>query len=57
MVVSGRMAEAFNVTADYLTGCSEARTKEPKLKSICDKIGLSDKPADLLFRGDHSDEE
>ncbi len=57
MVVSGRMAEAFNVTADYLTGCSEARTKEPKLKSTCDKIGLSDKPADLLFRGDHSDEE
>ncbi len=57
MVVSGGMAEAFNVTADYLIGCSEARTKEPKLKSICDKIELSDKPVDLLFRGNFSDEE
>ncbi len=49
------MTEAFNVTADYLIGCSEARTKGPKLKSICDKIGLSDKPADLFFRGDFFD--
>ena len=50
IVVAGRMAEALNVTADYLIGRSEARTKEPKLKSICDKVGLSDKSVQMLAR-------
>lgn len=38
------------MTADYLIGRSEARTKEPKLKSICDKVGLSDKSVKMLAR-------
>ncbi len=36
---------------------TEAWTKEPKLKIICDKVGLSDKLAGALFWGEYSDEE
>lgn len=50
IVVVGRIADALNVSTDYLIGRSDARTKEPKLKSICDKIGLSDKAANMLAR-------
>lgn len=48
IVVMGRIADAFNVSTDYLIGRSDARTKEPKLKSICDKTGLSDKSVLML---------
>ncbi|MCM1276739.1 MAG: helix-turn-helix transcriptional regulator [Lachnospiraceae bacterium] len=50
IVIAGRMAEVLGVTADYLIGRSDARTKEPKLKSVCDKVGLSDKSVMMLAR-------
>lgn len=50
IVVMGRIADTFNVSTDYLIGRSDARTKEPKLKSICDKTGLSDKSVLMLAR-------
>lgn len=50
IVIAGRMAEVLGVTADYLIGRSNAQTKEPKLKSICDKVGLSDKSVMMLAR-------
>lgn len=50
IVVAGRMADVLNVPADYLIGRSDARTQEPKLKNICDKIGLSDKSVLMLSR-------
>lgn len=50
IVVVGRIADALNVSTDYLIGRSDARTKEPKLKSICDKTGLSDKSVNMLAR-------
>lgn len=50
IVVAGRIADVLNVSADYLIGRSNARTQMPKLKSICDKTGLSDKSILMLSR-------
>ena len=50
IIVAGRMADVLNVSADYLIGRSNARTPKVKLKSICDKIGLSDKSVQMLAR-------
>lgn len=50
IIVAGRMADVLNVSADYLIGRSNARTQMPKLKSVCDKIGLSDKSVLMLAR-------
>lgn len=50
IIVAGRMADVLNVSADYLIGRSNARTQKPKLKSVCDKIGLSDKSVRMLAR-------
>lgn len=48
LAVAARMAEVLNVTADYLVGRSNARTQAPKLKNICDYVGLSDKSVEML---------
>lgn len=50
IIVAGRMADVLNVSSDYLIGRSNARTKEPKLKSVCAKTGLSDKSVLMLAR-------
>ena len=50
IIVAGRMANVLNVSADYLIGRSNARTPKFKLKTICDKIGLSDKSVQMLAR-------
>lgn len=50
IVIAGKMANVLNVSTDYLIGRSNARTQEPKLKSICDKTGLSDKSVLMLAR-------
>lgn len=48
VATAARMAEVLNVTTDYLAGRSNARTQAPKLKSICDYVGLSDKSVEML---------
>lgn len=50
IVVVGKMADVLDVSVDYLIGLSNARMQEPKLKSICDKTGLSDKSILMLAR-------
>lgn len=50
IIVAGRMADALNVSADYLIGLSNARTQDPKLKSVCYKTGLSDRSVLMLAR-------
>ena len=50
ILAAGRMADVLNVSADYLIGRSNARTPKVKLKSVCDKIGLSDKSVLMLAR-------
>lgn len=48
IIVAGEMADVLDVSADYLIGRSNARTQEPKLKSICDKLGISDIAVHML---------
>ena len=50
IIVAGEMADVLEVSADYLIGRSNARTQEPKLKSICNKTGLSDTSIKMLAR-------
>lgn len=50
IATAARMAEVLGVTADYLVGRSNARTGVPKLKSICDYVGLSDTSVNMLAR-------
>lgn len=50
IATAASMAEVLGVTADYLVGRSNARTAVPKLKSICDYVGLSDKSVNMLAR-------
>ncbi len=50
IATAARMAEVLNVTTDYLIGRSNARTQVPKLKNICDYVGLSDKSVNMLAR-------
>lgn len=50
IIIAGEMADVLDVSADYLIGQSSARTQEPKLKSICDKIGISDIAVHMLTR-------
>lgn len=50
LAAAARMAEVLGVTTDYLAGRSNARTQAPKLKSICDYVGLSDKSVEMLAR-------
>lgn len=45
IVTLEKIADYFSVSTDYLLGRGNARTQEPKLKSVCDKVGLSDKSA------------
>lgn len=48
LAVAAKMADVLNVTTDYLVGRSNARTQTPKLKNICDYVGLSDKSVEML---------
>ena len=48
LAIAARMADILNVTTDYLVGRSNARTQTPKLKNICDYVGLSDKSIEML---------
>ncbi len=48
LAVAAKMAEILNVTTDYLVGRSNARVQTPKLKNICDYVGLSDKSVEML---------
>lgn len=50
LATAARMAEVLGVTTDYLVGRSNARTSAPKLKNICDYVGLSDKSVKMLAR-------
>lgn len=50
LATAARMADVLNVTTDYLIGRSNARTQAPKLKNICDYVGLSDKSVEMLAR-------
>lgn len=50
IATAAKMAEVLNVTTDYLVGLSSARTQAPKLKNICDHVGLSDKAVNMLAR-------
>ena len=50
LATAARMADVLNVTTDYLVGRSNARTQTPKLKNICDFVGLSDKSVRMLAR-------
>lgn len=45
-----KIAHFFDVSTDYLIGRSNVQTKEPELKSVCDKTGLSDKSVRMLAR-------
>lgn len=48
LATAARMADVLGVTTDYLVGRSNARTQAPKLKSICDYVGLSDRSVNML---------
>lgn len=37
-----KVAQYFNVTMDYLTGLSNAKTKDCELSAICDYLGLDE---------------
>lgn len=50
IVTLKKISDCFNVSADYLLGRTNARTKKPLLRSICDKTGLSDKSILMLER-------
>lgn len=50
LATAARMAEVLGVTTDYLVGRSNARTQTPKLRNICDYVGLSDKSVEMLAR-------
>ena len=45
----GKLAKYFNVSADWLIGLSEARSKNPDIQWICKKTGISEHiVADIL---------
>ena len=48
-----RIANHFNVSADYLLGLSEASTQDVKLKAVCEYTGLSQKAIEILSAKDH----
>lgn len=48
LAVAAKMAEVLDVTTDYLIGRSNAQVQTPKLKNICDYVGLSDKSVEML---------
>lgn len=50
IVTLEKISDYFDISADYLLGRTNARTKKPLLKSICDKTGLSDKSVLMLAR-------
>lgn len=50
IVTLEKISDCFNVSTDYLLGRTNARTKKPLLRSICDKTGLSDKSILMLAR-------
>ncbi len=50
IVTLEKISVCFNVSTDYLLGRTNARTKKPLLRSICDKTGLSDKSILMLER-------
>lgn len=50
IVTLEKISDYFDISADYLLGRTNARTKKPLLRSICDKTGLSDKSVRMLAR-------
>ncbi len=50
IVTLEKLSDYFGVSADYLLGRTNARTQKLKLKSVCDKVGLSDKSVLMLAR-------
>lgn len=50
IVTLEKLSDYFGVSADYLLGRTNARTQKIKLKSVCDKVGLSDKSVLMLAR-------
>lgn len=48
--ILAKIANYFDVSTDYLLGQTNLKTKNPSLKGICDKIGLSDKSVLMLSR-------
>lgn len=45
-----KLCDYFEASADYLLGRTNARTPKLKLKSVCEKVGLSDKSVLMLAR-------
>lgn len=50
IVTLEKLCDYFEVSADYLLGRTNARTPKLKLKSVCEKVGLSDKSVLMLAR-------
>lgn len=50
IVTLEKLCDYFGVSADYLLGRTNARTPKLKLKSVCEKVGLSDKSVLMLAR-------
>ena len=45
-----RIANHFNVSADYLLGLSEASTQDVELKAVCEYTGLSQKAIEKILK-------
>lgn len=50
IVTLEKLSDYFGVSADYLLGRTNARTQKPKLRSVCEMVGLSDKSVRMLVR-------
>lgn len=50
IVTLKKLSDFFGVSADYLLGSTNARTQSPKLKNLCDLVGLSDTAVNMLAK-------
>lgn len=48
IVTLKKLSDFFGVSADYLLGSTNARTQSPRLKNLCDLVGLSDTAVNML---------